>query len=177
MAFYDRNQVGVLMSQVAYDTETLHTLVYHMTSGFLMQSLQLAGIGVMLLCLNAKLALVTLLPMPLILAGSWYFTRYLQPRHQHYWAAVGKQASALLGMLAGIRVVKAFVQEDREIRRFADSSRRLRDSRLTVDNAAVTFTAAMGLLFALGGLVVWYLGGRDVLFGSMTLGSLMAFLA
>ena len=177
LAFYDRNQVGVLMSQVAYDTETLHTLVYHMTSGFLMQSLQLAGIGVMLFCLNAKLALVTLLPMPLILAGSWYFTRYLQPRHQHYWAAVGKQASALMGMLAGIRVVKAFVQEDREIRRFAASSRRLRDSRLTVDNAAVTFTAAMGLLFALGGLVVWYLGGRDVLFGSMTLGSLMAFLA
>ena len=82
-----------------------------------------------------------------------------------------------MGMLAGIRVVKAFVQEDREIRRFADSSRRLRDSRLTVDNAAVTFTAAMGLLFALGGLVVWYIGGRDVLFGSMTLGSLMAFLA
>ena len=40
-----------------------------------------------------------------------------------------------------------------------------------------TFTAAMGLLFALGGLVVWYIGGRDVLFGSMTLGSLMAFLA
>ena len=177
LAFYDRNQVGVLMSQVAYDTETLHTLVYHMTSGFLMQSLQLVGIGVMLFCLNAKLALVTLLPMPLILGGSWYFTRYLQPRHQHYWAAVGKQASALMGMLAGIRVVKAFVQEDREIRRFADSSRRLRDSRLTVNNAAVTFTAAMGLLFALGGLVVWYIGGRDVLFGSMTLGSLMAFLA
>ena len=177
LAFYDRNQAGVLMSQVAYDTETLHTLVYHMTSGFLMQSLQLAGIGVMLLCLNAKLALVTLLPMPLIVAGSWYFTRYLQPRHQHYWAAVGKQASALMGMLAGIRVVKAFVQEDREIRRFAASSRRLRNSRLTVDNAAVTFTAAMGLLFALGGLVVWYLGGRDVLFGSMKFGSLMAFIA
>lgn len=177
LAFYDQNQVGVLMSQVAYDTETLHTLVHHMTSGFLLQSLQLVGIGVMLLCLNAKLAVVTLLPMPLILAGSWYFTRYLQPRHQHYWTAVGKQASSLMGMLAGIRVVKAFAQEDREIRRFADSSRRLRDSRLTVDIATVIFTAAMGLLFALGGLVVWYIGGRDVLFGSMTLGSLTAFLA
>ena len=177
LAFYDRSQVGVLMSQVAYDTETLHTLVYHMTSGFLMQSLQLLGIGVMMLHYNGKLALVTLLPMPFILAGSWYFTRYLQPRHQHYWAAVGKQASSLMGMLAGIRVVKAFVQEEREIRRFGDSSRRLRDSRLTVENATVAFTAAMGLLFALGGLMVWYIGGRDVLFGSMTLGSLTAFLA
>ncbi len=176
LAFHDRNQVGILMSQVAYDTESLHTLVYHMTSGFLLQSFQLAGIGVMLFYLNAKLALITLLPMPLILAGSWYFTRYLQPRHHHYWEAVGKQASALVGMLGGIRVVKAFVQEDREVRRFCESSRRLRDSRMTVDASTSTFTALMGLLFALGTLVVWYMGGRDVLFGAMTLGSLMAFL-
>ena len=58
------------------------------------------------------------MPMPLIIAASWYFTRYLQPRHQHYWEAVGRQASALMGMLSGIRVVKAFVQEGREIERF-----------------------------------------------------------
>jgi ATP-binding cassette subfamily B protein len=177
LAFHDRNQVGMLMSRVAYDTETLHTLVYHMTSGFLLQSLQLVGIGVMLFYLNAKLALVTMLPMPLILAGSWYFTRYLNPRNNHYWEAVGKQASALTGMLSGIRVVKAFVQEDRENQRFCESSRRLRDSRQTVDVSSTTFAALMGFLFALGGLAVWYIGGRDVLFGQMTLGSLMAFLA
>lgn len=177
LAFHDRNQVGMLMSQVAYDTETLHTLVYHMTSGFIMQTLQLAGIGVMLIYLNAKLAMITLLPMPLIIVGGWYFTRYLQPRHHHYWEAVGKQASALMGMLSGIRVVKLFVQEDREIDRFRQSSRRLRDSRMSVDVSTATFTALMGFLFAVGSLAVWYIGGRDVLFGTMTLGSLMAFLA
>ena len=47
---------------------------------------------------------------------------------------------------------------------------------MTVDASTSTFTALMGLLFALGTLVVWYIGGRDVLFGAMTLGSLMAFL-
>jgi ATP-binding cassette subfamily B protein len=177
MAFHDRNQVGALMSQVAYDTETLHTLVYHFTSGFLLQSFQLVGIGVMLFYLNAKLAFITLWPMPLILLGSWYFTRHLQPRHKHYWEAVGKQASALMGMLSGIRVVKAFVQEDREICRFRNSSFRLRDSRMTVDCSSTTFSALMGLLFAMGTLVVWYIGGRDVMSGNMTLGSLMAFLA
>ena len=177
LAFHDRNQVGMLMSQVAYDTETLHTLVYHMTSGFIMQTLQLVGIGVMLIYLNAKLATITLLPMPLIIVGSWYFTRYLQPRHHHYWEAVGKQASALMGMLSGIRVVKLFVQEDREIARFSQSSRRLRDSRMSVDVSTAMFTALMGFIFAVGSLAVWYIGGRDVLFGTMTLGSLMAFLA
>jgi ATP-binding cassette, subfamily B, bacterial len=177
LAFHDRNQVGMLMSQVAYDTETLHTFVYHMTSGFILQSLQLAGIGLMMAYYNAKLAMFALLPMPLIIAGSWYFTRSLQPRYHHYWEAVGKQAAALKGMLSGIRVVKAFVQEDREIKRFCQSSRRLRDSRMAVDVSTSTFTAFMGFIFALGTLSVWYIGGRDVLFGNMSLGSLMAFLA
>ena len=54
LAFHDRNQVGRLMSQVAYDTETLHTLVYHMTSGLLMQLLQLVGIGVMLVLFGSR---------------------------------------------------------------------------------------------------------------------------
>jgi ATP-binding cassette subfamily B protein len=175
LAFHDRSQVGALMSQVAYDTETLHTLIYHITGGLLLQGLQLVGISIAMFWLNPKLAAVTLLPMPLILAGSWYFTRHLQPRQHHYWEAVGKQASALMGMLSGIRVVKAFVQEDREIRRFEQASRRLRDSRLTVDVSTSMFTAAIGMLFAIGGLAVWYIGGRDVLFGRMTLGSLMAF--
>ena len=145
LAFHDRNQVGVLMSQVAYDTETLHTLVYHMTTGLLLQSLQLVGISIAMSYLNPRLALITLLPMPVILSGSWYFTRYLQPRQHHYWEAVGKQASALMGMLSGIRVVKAFVQEEREIRRFRRSSGRLRDSRLTVDVSTSTFTRLYGL--------------------------------
>ena len=176
MAFHDRSQVGMLMSRVAYDTENLHTLLYHMTSGLLLQLFLMAGISVALFCLNPKLAMVTMLPMPLIVAGSWYFARYLNPRHQHYWDAVGKQAAALTGLLAGIRVVKAFVQEDRESERFRQSSRRLRDSRQTVDVSTSTFSSLMGFVFALGGLAVWYCGGRDVLFGRMSLGSLMAFL-
>ena len=177
LAYHNRNQVGALMSRVAYDTETLHTLVYHITSGLLLQSLQLVGIGVMLFYLNPKLAVVTLLPMPLIAAGSWYFTRYLQPRYNHYWDAVGKQAGGLTGMLTGIRVVKTFAQEEREIDRFGRASRHLCESRQSVDGSISTFSSLMGFVFASGGLAVWYIGGRDVLFGQMTLGALMAFLA
>ena len=166
----------MLMSRVAYDTENLHTLLYHMTSGLLLQLFLMLGISVALFYLNFKLAAVTLLPMPLVVAGSWYFARYLNPRHQHYWDAVGKQASALNGVLPGIRVVKVFVQEDRESARFRQSSQRLRDSRQTVDISTSTFSAVIGFVFALGGLAVWYIGGRDVLFGRMSFGSLMAFL-
>ena len=80
-------------------------------------------------------------------------------------------------MLSGIRVVKAFAQEPREFDRFNRSSDYLRRSRVTVEKATASFTAIMALIFSLGGLIVWYVGGRDVLAGTMTLGSLMAFLA
>lgn len=176
VAYYDHNQVGMLMSRVSYDTEAMHTLMHQVTGGFILQLLQLIGIGVMLFWLNAKLAFFTLLPMPLVLAGSWYFTRFLYPRHHSYWESVGRQASALTGMLSGIRVVKAFAQEDREYSRFERSSHRLRDARQQVDTSTATFSSLIGFTFGLGALIVCYVGGSDVLKNEMTLGSLMAFI-
>ena len=176
VAYHDRNQVGMLMSRVAYDTEVMQTLVHQTSGGFLLQLLQLVGIGGMLFWINPKLAFFTMLPTPLVIAASWYFTRYLHPRHHHYWEAVGRQAAALTGMLSGIRVVKSFTQEEREFERFRTSSDRLRDSRRNVDASTAFFAALMAFLFGLGELVVWYVGGRDVLGRDMTLGELTAYL-
>ena len=175
--YYDRQPVGVLVSRVAYDTEALYGLIHQFTGGFLLQILQVVGVGVMLFTLNAKLALWTLIPMPLVLYGSWFFWRYVYPQYYRYWDSSSKQAGALAGMLSGIRVVKAFGQEAREYERFQSTSQALRHSRLGVEVSASTFSAAMALVFSLGGLIVWFVGGRDVLGGHMTLGALMAFLA
>jgi ATP-binding cassette subfamily B protein len=175
--YYDRHPVGVLMSRVAHDTEALYGLIHQLTGGLLLQTLQLVGVGVMLFTLNAKLALWTLVPMPLVLYGSWFFWRHVYPRYHRYWDSASKQAGTLAGMLTGIRVVKAFAQERREFERFQNSSDSLRRSRLEVEGAASTFSALMQLVFSLGGLIVWFVGGRDVLGGAMSLGGLMAFLA
>jgi ABC-type transport system involved in Fe-S cluster assembly fused permease/ATPase subunit len=80
-------------------------------------------------------------------------------------------------MLSGIRVVKAFGQENREYDRFQNASTYLKDSRLWVEFATSSYSAAMQLVFSLGGLIVWYVGGKDVIGQQMTLGSLIAFLA
>ncbi|MDB5340192.1 MAG: transporter related [Planctomycetaceae bacterium] len=177
VSYHDRNQVGMLMSRVSYDTEAMHTFMYQISGGFFLQLLQLFAIGIMLFVLNAKLALLTLLPMPLVLIASWFYCRYLYARHHQYWDAVGHQATALTSLLSGIRVVKSFTQEPREQSRFSTTSERLRESRLGLDLANATFSSLIGFLFGLGGLIVWYVGGRDVLMHDMTLGSLMAFLA
>ena len=175
--YYDRHPVGVLMNRVAYDTEALHGLIQQITGGFLLQILQLVGVGCMLFTLNPRLAALTLIPMPLVFGGSWFFWNNVYPRYYRYWDSNSKQAGALTSMLAGIRVVKAFAQEERELERFGRSSNYLRSSRLEVEHSTATFSAVMQLVFSLGGLIVWYAGGRDVLGREMSLGALMAFLA
>ena len=177
VVYYDRHQVGSTLSRVAHDSEVLHGLMHQLTGGFLLQMVQLVGVGAMLVWLNPKLALYTLIPVPLVFLGSWVFWQKVYPKHFRLRDASSKQWSVLSGMLSGIRVVKAFAQEDREYRNFQQSNNHLRQWRLWVDFTNDRYAAAMSLVFSLGGLIVWYVGGRDVIGSEMSLGELIAFLA
>ncbi|MFM7205951.1 MAG: DUF1854 domain-containing protein [Planctomycetaceae bacterium] len=177
VAYYDRHQVGSMISRVAHDSEVLHGLMHQITGGFLLQIVQLVGVGAMLVWINPKLAAFTLIPVPLVILGSWIFWRHVYPRHYRLWDAASKQMTTLSGMLSGIRVVKAFAQESRELDRFHAASDHLRRWRQWVEHTNTTYAASMQIVFSLGGLIVWYVGGRDVIGGSMTLGQLIAFLA
>jgi ATP-binding cassette subfamily B protein len=177
VAYYDRHQVGSMISRVAHDSEVLHGLMHQITGGFLLQIVQLVGVGAMLVWINPKLALFTLIPVPLVILGSWVFWRHVYPRYYRLWDASSKQMAALSGMLSGIRVVKAFAQEPRERERFKTASDHLSQWRLWVEHTNSTYGATMQLVFGLGGLIVWYVGGRDVIGGQMSLGQLIAFLA
>ncbi len=177
VVYYDRHQVGSTLSRVAHDSEVLHGMMHQITGGFLLQTVQLFGVGAMLVWINPKLALFTLIPVPLVFLGSWIFWQKVYPRYYRLWDASSKQMSVLNGMLNGIRVVKAFAQEDREFQRFQTASDHLRKWRLWVDQTNASYSAAMQLVFSLGGLIVWYVGGRDVIGRDMTLGQLIAFLA
>lgn len=177
IVYYDRHQVGSMLSRVAHDSEAMHGLMHQITGGFLLQIVQLFGVGMMLVWINPKLALFTLIPVPLVILGTWIFWRKVYPRYYRLWDASAKQITMLNGMLSGIRVVKAFAQEDREFARFAKTSEELRTWRLWVENTNAWYSATMSIVFSLGGLIVWYVGGRDVIGNSMTLGELIAFLA
>ena len=177
IVYYDRHQVGSMLGRVAHDSEAMHGLMHQLTGGFLLQIAQLIGVGAMLLWINPKLAMFTLIPVPLVILGTSIFWRKVYPRYYRLWDASSKQITVLSGMLSGIRVVKAFAQEEREYQRFAKTSDELRNWRLWVENANAWYSATMSIVFSLGGLIVWYVGGRDVIGSSMSLGELIAFLA
>lgn len=175
LSFYDKQSVGSLVGRVAYDTEAVQGFMTQLTAGFLMQILMVILAALSMFSLEPRLAVWTLLPAPFVLAGTFFFYRYVYPRYEFFWDRSSKQAGMLNGLLSGIRVVKAFAQEPRELERFQKSSLILREARRSVDAAAATFYPMMGLVFGVGGWIVWYVGGKEVMQNELTLGTLIAF--
>jgi ATP-binding cassette subfamily B protein len=174
--YYDRHSVGHLISRMGNDTEAMRDFVRQATQGFLAQILTVIVTGAMLFSISWKLALWTLLPAPLVVIASIFYWKRVYPRYFRVWDSGSRMMGAFGSVLSGIRVVKAFGQEPHEETRFARSSSYVRDSQRRVEYATSIFNPAMGFIFSLGSLIVWYVGGRDVIAEQgFTLGKLMAF--
>jgi len=174
--YFDRYNVGQLMTRVAGDTEQMKGFVHQLTTGFLAQLITVLSVGAVLFTLNWKLGLITLLPAPLVVGAATFFWRRIYPRYYRVWDANSKLHGVLNTILSGIRAVKAFGQERREQDRFGRSSGYVRDSFRNVEYMVTRFNPMVVMLFHLGGILVWYVGGLWVLRGELTLGKLMAFL-
>ncbi len=174
--FYDRVSLGSIITRVLHDVDYFHGFVHQVAQGFFVNIFLVIGIGFMLFHLNLKLAFFVLIPIPFIIVGTWFFWHIIYPRYYRYWDSQSKLAALLNGILSGIRTVKAYAQEIREHVRFKEVSLFSRQARRHVEQGTTTFLPIFGFVFGLGGLIIWYAGGKDVLEGKITLGTLMAFL-
>ncbi len=176
LRFYDKQQLGQVISRVNQDTQAVQMFLMWGVQDLGLNLLQLVGIGVALFVMNWKLALLVLVPAPLFTAiglGFWRFARAFMHR---VWSRWGRLNAILNESLSGLRVVRAFVQEHREVNRFRQKSYELMRAIITAERAWAMLFAVITLLTAAGTLLVWYVGGRQVLGETMSLGTLMAFL-
>jgi ATP-binding cassette subfamily B protein len=124
-----------------------------------------------------SLGLYVLIPTPFVIAAAFFYYRYMRPHFNRFWIARWRLNAMLNTFLAGVRVVKAFAQEDVEEARYHNRNETLLRSRLQVDLAWSKFYPLISFAFGAGGLIIWYAGGRAVLADKITLGTLMAFLS
>jgi len=175
--YYNRHSVGSLMSRVLYDVDIFQGFVQQVAQGFLLNLLLVLGIGGVLFTMNARLAILVMLPIPFVVIGTTFFWKHIYPRHYRLWDSQSKTAQLLTGLLQGIRLVKVFGQENREQARFSAAAGYMQQARRGVETSMATFNPVMGFVFGLGGLLIWFAGGRMVLQNHITLGTLMAFFA
>jgi ATP-binding cassette, subfamily B, bacterial len=175
--FFDKRQVGTLMSRFTNDADRLEMLLLFGIPEMLTNSLQLIGILALLFYMNWQLTLFILLPVPFILLGSyliWGRMRGLWTRWHGRWSRLNMHLNE---SISGIRVVKAFAQEDRELSRFSRHNEGLREVSVTADRNWFLFFTVMNFLMGFGVFFVWYFGGRQIIEGTLTLGILMAFIS
>ena len=173
--YYDRHSVGSLMSRVLYDVDYFQGFVAQVAQGFLLNVMLIFCIGAVLFVMKWELALLVLLPIPFVVAGTIFFWHLVYPLYNRLRDSQSKMAQFMSGFLSGIRLVKAFGQEDRERDKFVEYSGYMRASRRKLESGTATFNPIMAFIFGLGGLVVWYAGGKLVLADHLSLGTLMAF--
>ena len=177
LRFFDKHKTGELMSRVSRDTEGLQEFLAFEIPFFIRNSITLVGIGGTLLWMNWKLALLTLIPTPLVALATAAIWELIHNTFSKVWHRWSRLSDVLNDALSGIRVVKGFAQEQREVTRFNSRSYDLYQVNMRAEQTWATFMPMLSFLWGTGTLIIWYFGGRNVIGEKMTLGTLMSFLA
>jgi len=173
--FFDKNPVGRLMSRIMGDIHVLNDLF---TSGVVMalgDLFTLLGIMAVMLVMNAKLALVTFVVLPMLFATSVLFRSKVREAFRRIRRAIARINGYLQENISGIRTVQMFNREEKNCQRFEELNRIHRDEYIrSIFYYAVFFPTVEVIGSIATALIIWY-GGRQVLEGAVTLGTLVAF--
>ncbi len=177
LSFFERTSTGELMSRVTNDVNALENFVTHGSALTAVDLLRLCGGAIILLVLDARLALLVLLPVPILAVSLRYFNTRIRPVYRHVRARLGDINAQLQDSLSGIRVIQAFVQEEQELARFAAESEGYYHARVQGIRYWATFFPAMRFVAAMGTVIVLGVGAVMAINGTLTLGTLVAFLS
>ena len=138
------------------------------------QALVLIGVSVILFVSDWRLALLVVFPTPLVLAAIRLMQEWIRLVFRRQWRLHDAVNSLLQDILSGIRIVKAFGQEDREVTRFRKASRDLASVTARNEKTWNTLFPAMGFILGLGNFLVLYYGGGLVLREEMQVGAALS---
>ena len=174
-AYFHRNRTGDLMSRATNDLNAVRMMIGPAVMYLSNTVLTFVTVIVLMLSLNRRLTLLSLIPLPLLSVAVYFFGAVIHRRFDRIQDQLSTISAVTQEALAGVRVVRAYRQEHFEIQRFRLANEEyLRRNRklIRVEGA---FFPIMGLLMGVGALLVLWLGSRDVIEGRMTIGELVAF--
>ena len=176
VGFYDRNPVGRLMTRVTTDVDALNDLFASGVISVFRDIVTLAGIMAILLWMDWRLALVAFSVLPLIALVTHWFRKNARESYQKVRGWIARINAFLQENITGMSTVQLFRREDRNFAKFDDINRQHRTANIESIFYYATFYPTVEFLGALAtALIIWYGGGWS-LQGTLTLGSLVAFL-
>jgi ATP-binding cassette subfamily B protein len=176
LRWFDNRATGDLMTRVIEDVNSVERVLIDGIEQGVVAVLQVTIVISVMFYLNVKLALLALVPFPLLVAGALTYTLTAHRRYRSQRRASSNMNALLHDNLAGVRQIKSFVREREEHARFNRVSDQLRHATLVVMRVWAIYSPSMSIFEAIGALLVLGFGGHAVLTGAMQLGDLVAFL-
>lgn len=173
--FLDK-QTGQLMSRVVNDTANLEMLIAHAVPDLLSNLLILLGIMIILFKINTTLALLSLIPIPLLLLSSTYFAKKIMPIFREAQRAIADLNADLQDNLSGIREIQVFNKQEKEYLKVKDKVYKHTSALLSALKLSAVFHPTVGFLSALGNLIVISIGGIMALKGKVLIQDIVGFL-
>lgn len=175
LRFYEDKQTGQLMSRTVNDSDLLEQLIAHAIPDIMVNALMFIGVTVVLVSMNWRLALLSMIPIPLIVVAMQGFAKYVRPAFRDRQVELGELNAVLNDNLSGIREIKAFTREEIEATHISDHIGKYRDSMLRALRLMATFHPFVEFVSALGMIILIYFGGRFILNKTLPIEDLVAF--
>ena len=176
VSFYDKNKTGTIMSYVTNDVNALQSAMVENTIEMITEGFILICSVVAMIYLDWRLTLFTVCTFPVVLWFMEFFGKKIRKTGGRIQECTADITSVLQESVASARVIKSFVREDYEVDRFDVENKA--NFRANMKNAQLmaTLTPVVELVAAIGvTMIIWY-GGNNVINGTITAGSLVAFL-
>ncbi|WP_373325457.1 lipid A export permease/ATP-binding protein MsbA [Sporomusa paucivorans] len=176
LSYFEKRQTGSIMSYVTNDVAALQNALVESVIELVTESAILIGSMAAMFYIHWKLALLTLITMPLVAQAINIFGKRLRTASRITQERAADITSVLQETISAVRVIKSFVREEYEIGRFNRENYSNFRAQMKTAQLSATLTPIIEFLGAIGvTLIIWY-GGREVIYGNLSSGALIAFL-
>jgi len=175
LGFFDHQQTGQLMSRATVDLQAVRFFLGYGLVFILQSVLTIVLAGVVMIAINPGLGLIALIPVPFVIVISYRYGRRARPAIQETQQRIGELTADAEENISGVRVVKAFAREQRQLERFQATVGRVFSQAMVATRLEAAYNPVIGFLPQLGLAAVLLLGGRSVIHAHLTLGQFTEF--
>jgi ABC-type multidrug transport system fused ATPase/permease subunit len=175
LGFFDEQQTGQLMSRSTVDLQSVRFFLGYGLIFIGQSALTILIAAGVMLAVNPGLAALTLAPTPFVIWIAFVYGKKNRPASQEVQQRIAELTAETEENVAGVRVVKAFAQEARQLARFRVAVKRVFDQSMVSTRLSAFYSPLIGFLPNLGLAALLFFGGREAIHGTITLGEFVAF--
>ncbi|HEX4837363.1 MAG TPA: ABC transporter ATP-binding protein [Solirubrobacteraceae bacterium] len=175
LGFFDRQQTGQLMSRATVDLQAVRFFLGYGLVFIMQSALTLVLAGIAMIVINPELGLISIAPVPFVVVISQRYGRRARPAIQEVQQRIAELTADAEENISGVRVVKSFAREPRQLERFSHSVGRVFEQAMVATRLEARYNPMIGFLPQLGLAAVLLIGGQAVIHHNLDLGQFIAF--